>query len=126
MKPGDEWNTVISMKYRQYENLVMAVRFVNMPATFLDIMNEMLRDLSDHRVSGVFPLQNVGCTSVRSPRLASSMKYFQQVNICPRECVLMSEWEAKNSWVKFLRISQAAYHELSILEHDLYADSIHT
>jgi hypothetical protein len=50
IKPGDEWKTAFHMRYGYYEYLVMSFGLANTPATFKDMMNEILRDLIDHGV----------------------------------------------------------------------------
>jgi hypothetical protein len=50
IKPGDEWKTAFRTRYGHYEYLVMPFGLANAPATFQDMMNEILRDLIDHGV----------------------------------------------------------------------------
>ena len=50
IKPGDEWKTAFWTRYGHYEYLVMPFGLANAPATFQDMMNEILRDLINHGV----------------------------------------------------------------------------
>jgi hypothetical protein len=50
IKKGDEWKTVFRTRYGHYEYLVMPFGLANAPATFQNMMNEILRDLIDQGV----------------------------------------------------------------------------
>ena len=50
IKPGDEWKTAFRTRYGHYEYLVMPFGLANVPATFQDMMKEILRDLIYHGV----------------------------------------------------------------------------
>jgi hypothetical protein len=47
IKKGDEWKTAFRTRYGHYEYLVMPFGLANAPATFQNMMNEILRDLID-------------------------------------------------------------------------------
>jgi len=48
MRKGDEHNAAFRTRYRQYKYMVMPFRFVNAPATFLTMMNKILREFLDY------------------------------------------------------------------------------
>jgi hypothetical protein len=48
--PGDKWETASCMRYRHYEYLVIPFGLAIAPATFQDMMNEILHDPIDHGV----------------------------------------------------------------------------
>jgi hypothetical protein len=50
IKKGDEWKTAFRTRYGHYEYLVMPFGLANAPATFQNMMNEILRDLIDQGV----------------------------------------------------------------------------
>jgi len=50
IKAGDEWKTAFCTQYRHYEYRVMPFGSVNAPATFLAMMNTILREFLDHPV----------------------------------------------------------------------------
>jgi hypothetical protein len=50
IKEGDAWETGFRCRYGLYEFLVMAFGFINVPASFQDMMNHILKDLLDKGV----------------------------------------------------------------------------
>jgi hypothetical protein len=50
VKEGDEWKSAFRTRYGHYEYLVMPFGMANAPATFQNMMNEILRDLIDNGV----------------------------------------------------------------------------
>jgi len=50
IKEGDEWKTAFRTRYGLYEYLVMPFGLANAPATFQNMINEVLRDLIDQGV----------------------------------------------------------------------------
>lgn len=50
IKKGDEWKTAFRTRYGHYEYLVMPFGLANAPATFQNMMTEILRDLIDQGV----------------------------------------------------------------------------
>jgi len=50
IKEGDEWKTAFRPRHRYYEYKVMPFGFVNAPATFQAMMNNILREFLDHGV----------------------------------------------------------------------------
>jgi len=50
IKEGDEWKTAFQSRYGLYEYLVMPFGLANAPATFHNMINEVLRDLIDQGV----------------------------------------------------------------------------
>jgi len=50
IKEGDEWKTAFRTRYDLYEYLVMPFGLGNVPATFQNMINEVLRDLIDQGV----------------------------------------------------------------------------
>ena len=50
IKEGDEWKTAFRTRYGHYEYLVMPMGLCNAPASFQNMMNDILRDLLDRGV----------------------------------------------------------------------------
>jgi hypothetical protein len=50
IKEGKEWKTAFRTHYGHFKYLVMLFRLANAPATFQDMMTEILRDLIDQEV----------------------------------------------------------------------------
>ena len=50
IKKGNKWKTVFCSRYGHYEYIVMPFGLANAPATFQNMMNEMLKDMIDHGV----------------------------------------------------------------------------
>jgi len=48
MRKGDKHNAAFRTRYRQYKYMVMPFRLVNAPATFLTMMNKILREFLDY------------------------------------------------------------------------------
>ena len=49
-KEGDEWKTALRTRYGLFEYKVMTFGLANVPATFQNMMNEIIRDMIDLRV----------------------------------------------------------------------------
>src|ERR1700733_5870265 len=50
IREGDEWKTAFRTRYGHFEYKVMPFGLVNAPATFLAMMNKILREFLDHGV----------------------------------------------------------------------------
>ena len=50
IKKGDEWKTVFRSQYGHYEFTAMPFGLANAHATFQNMMNEIFKDMIDHRV----------------------------------------------------------------------------
>ena len=57
IKKGDEWKTTFRSQYGQYEYTVIAFGLANVPPTFQHMMNEIFKNMIDHRV--VIYLDNI-------------------------------------------------------------------
>ena len=47
MKEGEEWKTAFQTRYRHYEYTVMSSELKNVPATFQQLINNMVREYLD-------------------------------------------------------------------------------
>ena len=100
IKEGDEWKTAFRTRYGLYEYLVMPFGLANAPATFQNMINEVLRDLIDHGV--VAYMDDILIYSAEEEehvRIVTGVLQLLQSNglaVAPEKC----EWHA--SKVEFL------------------------